>query len=118
MERLTFKMDTNDFNLSSWQDVADEIEKECITSGGDVIVFGYDYKGGDTIVEYGLLLRPKRDNKELVSNCCGAEVDSLNAENIGICSECGEGCGAVEVYTEDLNNSLLEDLKEERGDNE
>jgi ferredoxin-like protein FixX len=57
-------------------------------------------------------------SKELVSNCCGAEVDSLNADNIGICSECGEGCGAVEVYTEDLNNSLLEDLKEERGDNE
>ena len=30
---------------------------------------------------------------ELLSNCCGARVDGLNADNIGICSECKEGCG-------------------------
>ncbi len=39
-------------------------------------------------------------DKELVSNCCGARVDSLNAGHnidwIGICSECKEGCGAEE----------------------
>jgi len=67
-------------------------------------VFGYDYKGGDTIIEYGLLLRPKRDDKELESNCCGARVDSLNAENIGICSECKEGCG-VEYQSHHFNKN-------------
>ena len=30
---------------------------------------------------------------ELLSNCCGARVDGLNSDNIGICSECKEGCG-------------------------
>ena len=34
---------------------------------------------------------------ELLSNCCGARVDGLNADNIGICSECKEGCGVEEV---------------------
>ena len=34
---------------------------------------------------------------ELLSNCCGARVDGLNAENMGICSECKEGCGVEEV---------------------
>ena len=29
---------------------------------------------------------------ELLSNCCGASIDGLNADNIGICSECKEGC--------------------------
>ena len=41
-------------------------------------------------------------DKELVSNCCGARVDSLNAENIGICSECKEGCGVEEVEIEEI----------------
>ena len=40
-------------------------------------------------------------DKELVSNCCGARVDSLNADNIGICSECKEGCLAVEERVPD-----------------
>ena len=30
--------------------------------------------------------------EELLSNCCGASIDGLNADNIGICSECKEGC--------------------------
>jgi hypothetical protein len=33
---------------------------------------------------------------ELLSNCCGARVDCLNGDNIGICSECKEGCGVEE----------------------
>ena len=41
---------------------------------------------------------------ELLSNCCGARVDGLNAENMGICSECKEGCG-VEVITVEENEN-------------
>ena len=38
---------------------------------------------------------------ELLSNCCGASIDGLNADNIGICSECKEGCGVEEVLTDE-----------------
>ena len=34
---------------------------------------------------------------EHISNCCGASIDGLNADNIGICSECKEGCGVEEA---------------------
>lgn len=43
---------------------------------------------------------------ELLSNCCGAEIDGLNAENIGICSECKEGCG-VEGVSEEKEYDFL-----------
>jgi hypothetical protein len=122
MERLTFKMDTNDFNLSSWQDTADKIERECVING-DIILFGYEHKGGDTIIEYGLLLRPKRDDKELVSDCCGADLKGIvSADGLARCPECHEGCCAEEVEEQEewsvrlgtiLNDNCIDILDED-----
>ena len=50
---------------------------------------------------------------ELLSNCCGASIDGLNADNIGICSECKEGCGVEEVYK---IGQLLDWTKEEHNE--
>ena len=45
---------------------------------------------------------------ELLSNCCGARVDGLNADNIGICSECKEGCGVEEVESKQMQKDIEE----------
>ena len=45
---------------------------------------------------------------EKVSNCCGASIDGLNADNIGICSECKEGCGVEEVWEDDKADVTIE----------
>ena len=52
--------------------------------------------------------------EEQLSNCCGASIDGLNADNIGICSECKEGCGVEEV-----NHSahISPEIKEWMGEN-
>ena len=41
--------------------------------------------------------------EELLSNCCGAKIDGLNASGIGRCSECKEGCGVEEVEMEKMD---------------
>ena len=53
---------------------------------------------------------------ELLSNCCGASIDGLNADNIGICSECKEGCGVEEVVDMEVEVIDIFDLpKMEKG---
>ena len=49
---------------------------------------------------------------EKVSNCCGARVDGLNADNIGICSECKEGCGVEEIpdFSDDKFKTLISEV--------
>jgi hypothetical protein len=43
---------------------------------------------------------------EVLSNCCGASIDGLNADNIGMCSECKEGCGVEEVIARTESEKL------------
>jgi hypothetical protein len=50
-------------------------------------------------------------DKELVSNCCGARIDGFNGDNMGRCSECGEGCG-METVTFEPGAVKFEDLKD------
>ncbi len=96
-----YKRDSKKIKHARWQtslyahalDWKDKLGVVVFTNRGECLVESFEIdKEIIKWVEDNQDLILETIDKGLTSNCCGAEIEGLNAEGIGRCTECREGC--------------------------